>query len=333
MTEFASALREAARFIQDNDRFLVVNHMNPDGDATGSLLAIGWLLRQLGKHAVLVNEGTTPEKYMFLPGASDIKNASEALPQSFDTVITCDCGDKLRVGRVEQWFSDGCQLLNIDHHPTNDNFGTSNLIRTDAAATCEILYDLVRFMQITISPEMAVCLYAGLLTDTGGFRYSNTTPHVMQAASDLLSFGVQPAMLAERLLETTTAGHLKLLRRVLQTMEFSENNRVVSMAVTCSDMEEAGAEDEDTEGLVNYGRNVEGVEVGVLFKEKNKGEVKVSMRSRSIIDVAAIAKSLGGGGHVRASGCTVQGAIGDARRMVHRKLEEAFRTVEESNHE
>ncbi|WCK52852.1 bifunctional oligoribonuclease/PAP phosphatase NrnA [Aneurinibacillus sp. Ricciae_BoGa-3] len=333
MSQFASSLREAARFIQDHDRFLVVNHVNPDGDATGSLLAMGWLLRQLSKQAVLVNEGMTPEKFMFLPGASEILNASEALPQKYDAVITCDCGDKSRVGRVEHWFAEGCELLNIDHHPTNDHFGTSNLIRTDAAATCEILYDLVCFMQLTVSPEMATCLYAGLLTDTGGFRYSNTTPHLMQAASALLSYGVQPGILAERLLETITAGHLKLLRKVLQTMEFSENNRVVSMAVTRCDMEEAGANDEDTEGLVNYGRNVEGVEVGVLYKEKNAGEVKVSMRSRSIIDVAAIAKSLDGGGHVRASGCTIKGGIEEARQIISDKLREAFQAAEESSYD
>ncbi|WP_027414647.1 DHH family phosphoesterase [Aneurinibacillus terranovensis] len=330
MSDFTVSLQAAERFIKENDRFLVVNHVNPDGDATGSLLAMGWLLRQLGKQVTLVNEGPTPEKFMFLPGASDILDASKADVQKHDVVITCDCADKARVGQIADWFAEGCQLLNIDHHPTNDGYGTVNLVRSEAAATAEVLYDFIQAMKLPVSKETAVCLYTGLLTDTGGFRYSNTTSHVMGIASSLLSTGVEPGKVAERVLETITKPYLALLTRVLPTIEFSESGQVASMAVSLSDMLETGAADEDTEGLVNYGRNVEGVEVGILYKQKAENQVKVSLRSRERVDVSAVAKSLGGGGHVRAAGCTIHGTIEEAKRILSQKLREAFQKGEKS---
>jgi bifunctional oligoribonuclease and PAP phosphatase NrnA len=325
MSEIQASLEAAARFITENEHFLVVNHVNPDGDATGSLLAMGWLLKQLGKQVTLVNEGTTPDKFMFLPGATGIENADavKEVP-SHDVVITCDCADFSRVGRVEDWFAEGYCLLNIDHHPTNDLFGTVNLVRVDAAATAEVIFDLIQHMEVELTQELATCLYTGLLTDTGGFRYSNTTPHVMQAASSLLSHGVAPGAIAERVLEAITKPHLELLKRALQTLEFTDEDQVASMTVTLADMRETGAAGEDTEGLVNYARNVEGVEVGILYKEVPDGKIKVSMRSRSQVDVAAIATAFGGGGHVRASGCTIHGSIEEAKKRVEEKVSEAL---------
>jgi phosphoesterase RecJ-like protein len=326
MGSYEASLKEAARFLHEHERFLIVNHVNPDGDATGSLLAMGWLLKQLGKQATLVNEGVTPAKFLFLPGSEEIQNASSTSEHDmYDVVITCDCADFARVGEVASWFAPERQLLNIDHHPTNDLFGTVNLVRVDAAATAEVIFDLVNFMGLEMKEEMATCLYTGLLTDTGGFRYSNTTPHVMEAASSLLAHGVQPGMIAERVLESITKAHVRLLQRVLQTLELTDGERVAYMTVTLADTLETGATNEDTEGLVNYGRNIEGVEVGVLYKEVEGGKVKVSFRSRSQVDVAAIAKSLGGGGHVRASGCTVTGSLPEVKKIVAQKVSAALR--------
>lgn len=326
MSSYKASLEAAARFLHEHEHFLVVNHVNPDGDATGSLLAMKWLLDGLGKQTTLVNEGETPAKFMFLPGADEIVSASaQAEHHTYDVVITCDCADFARVGEVAQWFTPECMLLNIDHHPTNDLFGTTNLVRVDAAATAEVIFDLIKHMELSMNKELATCLYTGLLTDTGGFRYSNTSPHVMEAASNLLVHGVESAAIAERMLESITKAHVKLLQRALQTLQLSDDDQAAYLTVTLSDMYETGASNEDTEGLVNYGRNIEGVEIGVLFKEVADGKVKVSFRSRSQVDVAAIAQSLGGGGHVRAAGCTVVGALVDVQTAVTQKVSAALR--------
>ena len=324
MSTYEASLARAAAFIEQHERFLVINHVNPDGDATGSLLATGWLLRQLGKQTVLVNEGSTPKKFHFLPGAEQIVDASAAEKPEFDAVITCDCADFARIGDVKEWLPVGMPLLNIDHHPTNDLFGTDNLVRVDAAATAEVLYDLVTYMKQPIGQEMAVCLYTGLLTDTGGFRYSNTTPHVMETASALLASGVEPAPIAERMLETITKAHIRLLQRALQTLVLRDRDQAAYLTVTMADMDACGANNDDTEGLVNYARNIEGVEVGVLYKEVAPDKVKVSLRSGSFVDVAAIAQSIGGGGHVRAAGCTVHGTLADAKLIVEQKVSAAL---------
>ncbi|CEH31947.1 exopolyphosphatase [Aneurinibacillus migulanus] len=326
MSSYKASLEAAASFLNEHDHFLVVNHVNPDGDATGSLLAMKWILHRLGKQATLVNEGETPVKFMFLPGADEIIDASvQAERHTYDAIITCDCADFARIGEVKMWFAPNCALLNIDHHPTNDLFGTVNLVRTDAAATAEIIFDLINHIQLVPGKELATCLYTGLLTDTGGFRYSNTTSHVMAAASELLGYGVEPGSIAERVLESITKAHISLLQRSLQTLQLTDDDKAAYLTVTLSDLTATGASSEDTEGIVNYGRNIDGVEVGVLFKEVAEDQIKVSFRSRSEVDVASIAKSLGGGGHIRAAGCTVAAPLMEAKRIVIQKVSEALR--------
>lgn len=256
MSSYKASLEAAAHFLHEHEHFLVVNHVNPDGDATGSLLAMKWLLDRLGKQTTLVNEGETPAKFMFLPGAEAILSASaQGEHHTYDAIITCDCADYSRVGEVEAWFDPARVLLNIDHHPTNDLFGTTNLVRVDAAATAEVIFDLAKHMNISFTRELATCLYTGLLTDTGGFRYSNTTPHVMEAASELLAHGVESAVIAERVLETITKAHVKLLQRALQTLKLSDNDQAAYLTVTLSDIRATGATSEDTEGLVNYAQH------------------------------------------------------------------------------
>ena len=330
MKGYQQFLSQAAAFIGGHDRFLLVNHVNPDGDATASMLAMGLILKKLGKEAVMVNEGATPRKFSFLSGYADIINAS--LIQSdekFTAIITCDCGDFSRVGKVAQWFAEGYELLNIDHHPTNDSFGTVNLVRTNASATAEVIYDLTKELNFPLFPELAMCIYTGLMTDTGGFRYSNTTSYVMNIASELLVHQVRPDYIADRVLESITRAHLALLKRALPTLEFEAGDRMASLTVTHQDMVETGALSEDLDGIVHYAKNLEGIEVGILYKEKEDGSVKVSLRSREYINVAEIALSLGGGGHIRAAGCTIHGTIKEANNIINEKLNEAFLRQEE----
>ncbi|TVY10613.1 DHH family phosphoesterase [Paenibacillus cremeus] len=310
---YALQLQAAADFIREHDDFLVVSHMQPDGDAAGSTFAVAFMLQSLGKRYTLMNEGPMPEKFMYMAGPNTIINHEMNPPErKFGRVISVDCADYARIGNVNECFEDEVLILNIDHHATNDLFGHANLVRSDAAATVEVLYDLSVELGISFTPELNICIYSGLLTDTGGFRYSNTSPKVLQIAADMLTRGVRGYELAERLLEKMTYGQVSLLKKGLNTLSFAYNKRVAWLSVTINDLADTDASSEDMDGLVNYARNVEGVEVGILFKEKQSGVIKVSLRSGGQADVAAIAKRFGGGGHIKAAGCTVHGSMEEA---------------------
>jgi phosphoesterase RecJ-like protein len=310
---FQRQLEAAAAFIIQHDDFLVVSHIQPDGDAASSTFAMGYLLKQLGKSFTLINEGAMPVKFDYLWGSDLVIDFSKhPLNRRYNKVISVDCADFSRMGKISTLFDDRVELLNIDHHPTNDRFGTCHLIKEDAAATAQILYDLAQKLRIAPTEEFGECIYTGLLTDTGGFRYSNTSPQVMQMGADLLALGVRGPHIAEQVLERMTYSQITLLQKALSTLAFSHNRQVAWLSVPLSDLQQTGASSEDLDGLVNYARNVEGVEVGMLFKEKEPGVVKVSLRSAGKVDVARIAQSLGGGGHIRAAGCTVNGTLEQA---------------------
>lgn len=314
---YEEQLQETKAFIESVDDVLVVSHVNPDGDAISSTAAVGWLLQSLGKTYTMMNEGPCPPKFHYLYGADRIIDASKETDRRlFRHVIAVDCADFQRIGKVAEWFADDVRIVNIDHHPTNDYYGEVNLIRADAAATAEILFDLLDLFSIEWDQDIATCIYTGLLTDTGGFRYANTNSHVMNVAARLLNYGVEASHIAEHLLERMTKSHVSLLKRALNTLKFNEDETIGWLAVRLSDMEETKAANEDLEGLVNYARNVEGVEVGILFKEVQEDVYKVSMRSAGKANVAEIAQSFGGGGHIRAAGCTIEGKLEDIIQAV-----------------
>jgi bifunctional oligoribonuclease and PAP phosphatase NrnA len=315
---YAERLQKAASFIRDNDDFLVVSHIQPDGDAAGSTFAMAWMLHALDKRFTLINEGRMPEKFSYMTNSQlrILRFDTEPPERMFGRVISVDCADFERIGKVHSCFADEVQLLNIDHHATNDDFGAVNLVRADAAATVEVLYDLAVELGIPFSHELNVCIYSGLLTDTGGFRYSNTSPKVMQIAADLLSRGVKGHELAERLLESVTIPQISLLKQSLTTLSFAHEQKAAWLTVSLEDLERSGATSDDLDGLVNYPRNIEGVEVGMLFKEKKPGVIKVSLRSAGLVDVAQLASKFGGGGHVRAAGCTIYGTMEEATKQV-----------------
>lgn len=325
-SQYRSDLREAAEFIRSRDDFLVVSHVNPDGDATGSATAMAGILQSLGKKVTLVNEGETPEKFLFLPFSQQIHNYSlKPLDRTFTSVIAVDSADRERLGNVTACFANEAKILNIDHHPTNDRYGDVNAICENAAATAVVIFDLLKEMDIPMNRDIAQCLYTGLLTDTGGFRYSNTSSRVFEIASELVRYDVSPAKVAERCLETITYPHVKLLQEALTTLEVEENGLVASIEVTQEMLNRTQASEEDVEGIVNYARNLQGVEVGLLFKERNHDEVKVSFRSNSSVDVSAIAQAFGGGGHIRASGCTVRKPLSQVKLEVTAAVREAVR--------
>ncbi|MEF3304877.1 DHH family phosphoesterase [Paenibacillus sp. GYB003] len=322
---YAEQLAAARAFIEANDDFLVVAHVNPDGDAAGSTAAVGLLLERLGKTYTMANEGVMPDKFDHLAGFGRIASMDGDRPERrFRCVISVDCADASRIGRVRELFADDARILNIDHHASNDHFGDVRLIRPDAAATVELLYDLAREMNVPPSLEFATAVYTGLLTDTGGFRYSNTTPKVLRIAAELLEIGVSGDRLAERLLERISFSHVTVLKQALGTLSFDYGRKLSWIVVSAELMRQTGATSEDLDGLILYPRNIEGVEVGLLFKQTDERTVKVSFRSNGNVDVAAIAKTFGGGGHVRASGCTVAGELEDVVGRVTKEVGQSF---------
>lgn len=323
---YLQSIEEASEFIRKHDQFLVVSHVSPDGDAISSTCAMGWILEQLGKQFVMINQGPIPNKLQYLYGSKNIHSlADEPFTPSYRAVICLDCADYQRIGSVSESIKQDSLILNIDHHPTNDRYGVVNVVKDDAAATVEILYDLITSLKLTWDTKVAESIYSGLLTDTGGFRYSNTNAKVMEIASSMLQIGVNGARLAEHLLETTTYAHIQLLKRALSRLEMSEDQKICWLYITTEDMLDANAKDEDMEGIVNYPRNIDGVEVGILFKQVAEDEVKVSFRSNGEADVSMVSQHFGGGGHRKAAGATVHGKLSDVITDVIQHVKEVLK--------
>ncbi|MDQ0169978.1 DHH family phosphoesterase [Paenibacillus tundrae] len=312
MHTYEQALQSGKKFLLEHDDYLVVSHVQPDGDAVSSTVTVGWLLSCLGKTFTMINEGEIPGRMRFLWGADDIVNMTEQPPtRKFKAVICVDCADFARVGLTRHYFEEDAVILNIDHHPTNNAYGTVNIIKSDAAATAEILFDLVSLFPVTLNKDAATAIYTGLLTDTGGFRYANTSPNVMTTASKLLEHGVDGPYLAQMLLEQVTLPQVRILNQALNSLQMTDDGKIAWVVITPEDMTTCGAANEDLEGIVNYPRNIQGVEVGIFFKVINDSAVKVSLRSAGKVDVAELAQTFGGGGHVLAAGCRLEGTLED----------------------
>ncbi|MDT3424568.1 phosphoesterase RecJ-like protein [Paenibacillus forsythiae] len=321
MQSYEHSLRQTRQFLLDHDDYLVVSHVQPDGDAVSSTLAVGWLLSCLGKKYMMLNEGPIPTRMKYLWRAEQIVDMSANPPErKFSHVICVDCADFQRVGQTQRYFEPNASIVNIDHHPTNNGYGTVQLIKPDAAATAEILFDLLKEFDITWDADIATAIYTGLLTDTGGFRYSNTSPKVMEVSSELLSHGVNGPELAETLLEEMSLAQVKVLSKALNRLELSPKGDIAWVYVTPQDMIDCGAANEDLEGIVNYPRNIQGVEVGMLFKVIHDQAVKVSFRSAGKVDVAALAQAFGGGGHTRAAGARLDMPLEEAVSLVLKEV-------------
>lgn len=324
-TTYASDLEAALQFMKEHDDFLILAHVQPDGDAISSTLVVGWLLRKWGKTFTMMNQNRPPSRLRYLANYEDIlicEQLEDEVDRQYSAVICVDCADYERIGKAVDWVHPDAEILNIDHHPTNNRYGSVALIRDNAAATAEILFDLLTFGQVELDFAAATALYTGLLTDTGGFRYSNTSSHVMHVASSLLQYGVQGSKIADALLEQMTLAQMQLIQRGLARLAFSEDHRVSWLYITAEDMKETGALNEDLEGLVNYPRNIEGVDVGILFKQLEDKRVKVSFRSNENADVSVIAQHFGGGGHVRAAGCTIYKSLDEAINEVIKQVKQ-----------
>lgn len=301
--------------LDSGSRFLIATHVRPDGDAVGSVLAMTFILRRLGKEADPYCQDPIMSSHEFLPGSSLIRHVVEA-PEAYDVAIMVDCGDFHRVGSsLEVVIERIPHLINIDHHLSSAPFGNISWVEPTASSTCEMLYDLATSIPITPAPELATQLYTGLLTDTGSFRFSNTTERVLEVARHLVNCGADPSYVAEQVYDSSSPQRIQLLARVLATVQFHESDQLVTAELTQQMFNETGTTPSDTESFINHLRSVKTARMAILFREEQDGIINVSMRSKGLVDVSSLAKSYGGGGHFHAAACRLRGSTLDEARM------------------
>lgn len=311
----------AAEALRAGSRVLLACHVNPDGDTMGSALALGLALRRAGKDVTLVSPDEVPLPYRFLPGSDGFLNA---VPEGdHDVSVALDCDGLNRLGPAAPGVRRAACVIEVDHHTGNDRFGDIVVVDPTAAATGEIIFALLRLLALPILPDVATNLYVALLTDTGSFRFANTTARSLRIAAELVDCGADPFRIADHVYETRSYPATLLLGRALASIGLSQDGRIAWGRLTARDFEEVGATDAETEGIVNHLRAIAGVRVAVLFREVN-GKVRVSLRSREPVDVAAVARVFGGGGHRVAAGCTLPTPLAQAERRVLDEVRKAL---------
>jgi phosphoesterase RecJ-like protein len=300
--------------LRQGERFLVCSHSRPDGDAVGSMLAVGMLLEQMGKRADLVAADRIPSIYRQLPGADRIRNAMR-VHGPYDAVILLECDglERSRLRGLEPFFQ-----VNIDHHATGRRFAHVNWIDRNAASVGELVYRLVKAAGATVTPEMASCIYTTVLTDTGGFCYGATKPSTFALAQELAQAGADPVRIAQDVYFSTATSKLLLLGAALSNL--NREGRLAWLWVTHQDMVRTCAAEEDCEGIVNYGIGISGVEAAVFLRELPERRIRLSLRSKGKVNVSAIAARLGGGGHQNAAGVTLDGPISRALEEILMEL-------------
>ncbi len=307
-------LADVLQQIERHDRFLVTSHARPDGDAVGSALACCKLLQLLGKRAEVVLHDGVPRVYRSLPFAENVAQA-ERIGRGYEAaiILECDCIQRTRLSGIDDQF-----LINIDHHASARPFANVNWIDPNAVATAEMIYRLARVSGVTISPEMATCLYTAVLTDTGSFMFEGTNEHTFELARELVLAGADPASCARNIYFAHSMAKMQLLGAALSNLR--REGLLAWISVTEAQMQQLDAREEDCEGLVNYVLSIGDVDVAVFFREIADGRFRVSLRSKGQLDVAAVAQQFGGGGHRCASGCSLDGPLEMAESRILSKL-------------
>jgi bifunctional oligoribonuclease and PAP phosphatase NrnA len=311
---------EVVSILRTADEVVVACHVNPDGDALGSCLALSLGLEKLGKkvYPTWGEAGISlPQSYSFLPGATSVVDPQEVPPT--DVVVAVDCGAADRLGELEKFATEAETLINIDHHPGNEDFGTHNLVVTTVSSTAELIARLLSDLGVEIERDIATCLYTGVVTDTGRFQYSNSSPDTLRLAADLLEVGVDAQAVAHEVFESSPYSFLKLTGRVLDRAVLIEDERFIYSWFTHADLAETGVPFDETEKLIDLVRQTRDASVAAMFKENSEGKFRVSLRSKGPMSVGAVARALGGGGHELAAGFTavsIEAGVADIRRLL-----------------
>ncbi len=311
-----SVVEQIVTLVEKKDCFLVASHQRPDGDSIGSQLALAEGLRRLGKQVAIVSADHYPRNFRFLPGIEGIRIDSH-VEDKYQVVFILECNnfDRTGIDNLDRFIS-----VNIDHHPKNDHFGDLNWVDSEASAVGMMIYQLLRELGVSITPDIAINLYVAILTDTGSFQFSNTSAETFRVARELASAGADPGQIAQSVMMSQTESKIRLLARLLATLDFDPSHRIAWIHMNREMLETTGASPEDTEGVVNYPLSVEGVLLCAFFREEGYESFRVSLRSKNGLDVGSVAEWFGGGGHRNAAGLSVEGPFEEVRDRVLSQL-------------
>lgn len=296
--------------IDAKERFVVCCHVHPDGDAIGSLLAVGLTLKKQNKQVTMVCSDGVPAVYRFLAGIEEIDSQLES-DFNPEVIICVDCAEKGRVAvATDIWALSDVTVVNLDHHITNTHFGDLNIVDPEAGATGELVYRLFTAGDYELDQRTALAIYTALATDTGFFKYESTSAYTLGTAASLVrDFAVSASRVAEEIHNHKSFNSVRMLGEVLAGLRLANDGKVAWMVLDQRMWQQFPVENEETDNYVNFARSIDGVEIGILFKELKPGEIKLSWRSSEAVDVSRLAGHFGGGGHARAAGCTLTGAL------------------------
>ena len=325
MNERDTKFAEIGRVLREHNKFAVLSHVRPDGDALGSTLALALSLKGLGKEVRAWNEEGMLEKYNFLAQA-ELLTQPPSEPEDFDVVVALDTAVQNRLGTTTSAVRHAKLWINIDHHPSNPRYGDLVYIDPTAPATGQILFEFLTNQNFPITPEIAENLYAAISTDTGSFQYPNTTVRTFEIAAELVRCGVEVGRISQLLYENFPRRRIELLRELLATMQFGCDGKLAWFSLSQAAALALSVIPEDNEGLIDNLRAIRGVIAAIFFEELPDGKVRVSMRSKNqAVDVCAICTQFGGGGHVLAAGARVRGTLPEVEKKI---VEQACAAIE-----
>lgn len=307
-------MKEVLSFIGEHNRFAILTHLHPDGDALGSAYALCKGLDNLGKKAEVILLSEPPKKLIFEEFTPLYRLLDEVDTQAYGAVISVDCATLPRLSDAQTLFVSKPNC-NIDHHISNTNYGEVNYVE-EAAATGELIFELLTKLHVAIDKTTAMAIYMAISTDSGNFTYSNTTEKTLATFSQIMECGFPLVQMADQIFNRRSLGATKLIARFIEKMRFHRDGQLAVSVIMLSDLEETGALVEDCEILINYAREVDGVEIAVFVREMSKDTYKVSFRSNEYVDVGAMAAECGGGGHVKAAGCMMKGNLYDILEQI-----------------
>jgi len=316
-----------SKLLQKNNNFLITSHVNLDGDGIGSELALYFILKKLNKKAIILNQDKLPKIYDFLPDSNKVHYLEDDCidPKSIDVGVVLDCSNVKRIGKTYEIFKDIKTVINIDHHKSNENFGHINYVDSSASSVGEIIYELIRTINIDLLDEdSATCLFTAIITDTGSFRYSNVSSKTFKIASDLTSFGIKSHLIANSIYNRNTYSGLKLLGEALSSLETDNSKYVSWLTITRKMLNNTKANDEEIEGIIDVAATLDNTEISILFRETKDNKIKISFRSKGNFDVNEFAGKFNGGGHPNAAGCLCSGKIDKIKKNI---LSELFKEI------
>ena len=319
-----NAIKEAVDALNKAGSIVITVHVQPDGDALGSMLAMMIYLKSIGKNVCMTlgEKIEIPSQYKWMPTVDEITDFNDCSITCGDNdlLLTLDCASEHRLGLMEDNLSKFKTVIDIDHHIDNSKFGTINVIDFEAAATCEIVYNILCELGAEITPDMANCLYAGVVTDTGRFQYSNTGAGTLRIAADLIDLGAEPNEIFHNIYENISFGGLKLMARIIERARIIADSKLAYSYIKSSDLAECGVTMAETETFIDQLRKAKEADAAVILKETTDGKLRASLRSKGYIDIAAVAREAGGGGHRNAAGATFEMSVEDAASWISSRI-------------